>query len=195
MLFRSFLRHVQRTRVLIHVLDGMAEDPVADYSQTNSEMALFDPGLAQKPQLVLFNKMDEPQVQARWPEVQEALRQRGVEALPISALARTDLLPVLWKAYTLRAEAPLPQVAATLPVYRPAEDPREFSIAREGMDWRVTGKAIERAAEMTYWEYEGSVRRFQRLMEALGVDDALRKAGVQEGQTVFIGEYELEWQD
>ncbi len=191
----TFLRHVQRTRVLIHVLDGMAEDPVADYSQTNSEMALFDPGLAQKPQLVLFNKMDEPQVQARWPEVQEALRQRGVEALPISALARTDLLPVLWKAYTLRAEAPLPQVAATLPVYRPAEDPREFSIAREGMDWRVTGKAIERAAEMTYWEYEGSVRRFQRLMEALGVDDALRKAGVQEGQTVFIGEYELEWQD
>lgn len=191
----TFLRHVQRTSVLIHILDGMAEDPVADYAQTNSEMALFDVRLAEKPQIVLFNKMDDPQVQQRWPEVQAALRERGVEAMPVSALARTDLMPVLWKAYQLRQQAPEPQVASTLPVYRPAEDPRDFTVQREGQDWRVSGKAIERAAQMTYWEYEGSVRRFQRLMEALGVDEALRKAGVQPGDTVFVGDFELEWQD
>jgi GTP-binding protein len=57
------------------------------------------------------------------------------------------------------------------------------------------GDAIERAAAMTYWEYEGSVRRFQRLMDRLGVESALRQAGVQPGDTVMIGDYELEWQE
>jgi GTP-binding protein len=59
----------------------------------------------------------------------------------------------------------------------------------------VRGAAIERAAEMTYWEHDGSIRRFHRLMVTLGVDEALRKAGIEEGDTVYINEYELEWQD
>jgi GTP-binding protein len=61
--------------------------------------------------------------------------------------------------------------------------------------YRVTGAAIERAAAMTYWEYEGSVRRFQRILNVLGIEDALLKAGIEEGDTVYIGEYELVWQD
>ena len=61
--------------------------------------------------------------------------------------------------------------------------------------WRITGAAIERAAKMTYWEHDGSLRRFQKIMEILGVDEALRKAGVQDGDTVAIGEFELEWQE
>ena len=61
--------------------------------------------------------------------------------------------------------------------------------------WRISGAAIERSAAMTYWEHEGSVRRFQKLMEKLGVDEALRKAGIQEGDTVHVGDYELEWQE
>ena len=62
-------------------------------------------------------------------------------------------------------------------------------------EWRVSGVAIERAAAMTYWQHDGSVRRFQKIMETIGVDEALRKAGVQEGDTVAIGEFELEWQE
>ena len=93
-------------------------------------------------------------------------------------------------------ELPASAGEASLPVYKPKEDPREFSISREGAnEWRVTGAAIERAASMTYWQHDGSVRRFQKIMETLGVDQALRKAGVQEGDTVAIGEFELEWQD
>ena len=61
--------------------------------------------------------------------------------------------------------------------------------------WRVIGIAIERAAKMTYWQHDGSVRRFQKIMETLGIEEALRKAGVQEGDTVAIGEFELEWQE
>ncbi|MCZ7553202.1 MAG: Obg family GTPase CgtA [Anaerolineales bacterium] len=59
----------------------------------------------------------------------------------------------------------------------------------------MSGKAIERAASMTYWEHYQSIRRFQRILEALGIDRALRQAGVQEGDTVYVGEHELEWQD
>jgi GTP-binding protein len=83
----------------------------------------------------------------------------------------------------------------SLPVYRPEADPREFHVVREGADWRLIGVSLERAAAMTYWEHDQSVRRFQRMLQQLGVDVALREAGVKAGDTVKIGEYELEWQE
>jgi GTPase len=192
----DFLRHVQRTRVLIHILDGLSEDPIADFSQINSEMALFDPYLAKKPQVVALNKIDLPEVQARWPEVKATLEARGYEPMAISAAAHTNVQELLWKAYELlKAAPPVEAPVETLPVYRPQEDPRTFTIAHVNEGWQVHGVSIERAAEMTFWEFDGSVRRFQKLLETLGIEAALRKAGVQEGDTVFIGEYELEWQD
>ena len=191
----SFLRHIQRTKVLIHLLDGLSEDPIADFSQINSEMALFDPGLAQKAQLVVFNKMDIPEVKEKWPEVKKILKEKGYEPMAISAMIRQDLQPVLWKALELVSIAPEPEVSEQIPVYRPEEDPNEFHIEIESGGFRVIGKAIERAAKMTYWEHEGSLRRFQRLMETLGVEEELRNMGIEEGQSVFIGDYELEWQD
>jgi len=193
----AFLRHIQRTRVLIHVLDGLSENPMADLAQINSELALFDAALADKPMIVAFNKMDMPEAQARWPEVKQALTERGFEAAEISALAQTNLRPLLWRIYELLQTAPEPAEAAQeIPVYRPEADPQAFTIERtEDGGYRVRGEAIERAAAMTYWEYDENVRRFQRLIERLGIDKALRKAGVQEGDTVYIGDYELEWQD
>jgi len=192
----DFLRHVQRTRVLIHLLDGLATDPLADFAQINSELALFDVHLAEKPQIVALNKIDQIEVKERWPKIKKELKKLGYESMAISALARTDVRELLLKAATKLAESPLPDEAETvLPVYRPAEDPRIFSISREPDGWRIKSVAIERAAEMTPWGQSGSVRRFQKLMERLGVDKALREAGVQEGDTVYIGEYELEYQE
>jgi GTP-binding protein len=117
--------------------------------------------------------------------------------LTMSALARTNLGPLLTKAVRELASAPAPASPSTAsPVYRPAEDPRDFRVDRESDHrWRLSGIAIERAAAMTYWEHEGSVRRFQKLMQSIGVDDALRKSGIQEGDTVAIGDYELDWQE
>ena len=193
----DFLRHVQRTRVLIHLLDGLSPDPLADFSQINSELALFDPNLAKKPQIVALNKIDQPEVQERWPKIQKELKKRGYAAMKISALARTDVHELLLKAAGKLAETPpLEETEPPMPVYRPAEDSRQFTIKREGAnEWRLSGAGIERAAAMTPWDQDGSVRRFQKLMEHLGVDEALRKAGVREGDTVYIGEYELEWQE
>jgi GTP-binding protein len=193
----DFLRHIQRTRVLIHLLDGLSEDPVADYSQINSELSLFDPNLAKKPQIVALNKIDQPEVQERLGEIEKKFNKLNVELMTISALARTNTRELLLRAYQMLQEVPpLEEVELPLPVYKPKEDPREFNIIREGVsEWRISGAAIERAASMTYWQHDGSVRRFQKIMETLGVDEALRKAGVQEGDTVSIGEFELEWQE
>ena len=125
----DFLRHVQRTRVLIHLLDGLSADPLADFSQINSELALFDPGLAQKPMVVALNKIDQPEVLERWPKLKKELKKRGFEGMTISALARTNVRELLLKAVGLLAEAPAPQPAETaMPVYRPVEDPKAFTI-------------------------------------------------------------------
>jgi len=193
----DFLRHVQRTRVLIHLLDGLSDDPVADYSQINSELSLFDPHLGKKPQIVALNKIDQPDVQERLADLQKKFKKLKVELMTISGLARTNTRELLLKAYQTLEETPsMEAVELPLPVYKPKEDPREFVVTREGEnEWRVSGAAIERAAKMTYWQHDGSVRRFQKIMETLGVEAALRQAGVQEGDTVSIGEFELEWQD
>ncbi|NWG33190.1 MAG: GTPase ObgE [Chloroflexi bacterium] len=193
----DFLRHLQRTRVLIHLLDGLSEDPLADYSQINTELSLFDPNLAKKPHVVALNKIDQPEVQEKLPALQKQFKKKQVELMTISALTRTNTRELLLKAYQLLQNTPKPEVVEMpMPVYKPKEDPRAFEIVREGEnEWRITGIAIERAAKMTYWEHDGSLRRFQKVLETLGIKDALRKAGVQDGDTVFIDEFELEWQE
>jgi GTPase len=191
----TFLRHIQRTRVLIHLIDGMAEDPLADYSQINSELALFDPNLAKKTQLVAVNKIDQADVQERWPRLKAELEKRGIQPVAISAMTRSGVNDLLWKAFEMLQKAPEPEVEEALPLYRANEDTRIFTIEHTTEGWVVHSPVLERAAAMTYWEYEGPVRRFQRMIETLGVEKALREAGIQEGETVFIGEHELEWQD
>jgi GTP-binding protein len=191
----AFLRHIQRTRVVIHLLDGMAEDPLADFAQINSELALFDQDLAAKPQVVALNKMDLPDVQARWPEVEAQLQARGYQPMAVSAVAGTSVRELLFQAYHLLEQAPPAQKVEELPVYRMETDPAHYEIERLEEGWRVVGAAIERAAAMTYWEYDQSVRRFQRILHALGIEDAMREAGVLPGDSVFIGDHELEWSD
>lgn len=193
----DFLKHIQRTRVLIHLLDGLAEDPVLDYAQINSELALFDPGLAEKPQIVALNKIDLPDVQERWPDISKRLvtQFKVVSPLAVSAATGKDLKTLLYRAAELLKNLPDVPVTKEIPVYRLEADPRQYSISHINDGWRVKGEAIERAAAMTYWEFPDSIQRFQRILHALEIDDALRKAGVQTGDSVFIGEYELEWSD
>lgn len=201
----DFLRHIQRTRVLIHLLDGMAEDPFLDFIQINSELALFDPALSEKPQIVALNKLDLKDVQDRWPAISEQLQKHmkskslQVNAIgnpmAISAVAGTQVHELLYIVAQILKDLPPEPIQDEMPLYRAEADPNEYSILQTVDGWRISGEAIERAAAMTYWQHYQSVRRFQRIMETLGIEDALREAGVQEGDTVYIGEYELEWQD
>ncbi|MGA2821302.1 MAG: GTPase ObgE [Anaerolineales bacterium] len=192
----AFLRHVSRTRVLIHLLDGAGADPLADYSQINSEIALYDPEMVAKPQIVVLNKMDLAEAQGHWPEVREAMKREGKEVFAISALNRQGVREVLYRAAELVDALPAREIGSReIPVYRPVEEP-DFRIVREADGaWRVRGRRIEKAAQMTFWEYDEAVQRFQRIMEAAGIYAALRSAGVKPGDTVRIGEKDLEWHD
>lgn len=195
----SFLRHVQRTRVIIHVLNGASDDPVADYNQINTELALYDDELGDKPQIVVFNKMDLPEAQEYFPLVEDALAKRGVKVLPISAATQHNIKLLIQK--TFQEMDALPQ-REPVPVYDEVETYELddagpiFTITRdEEGSYIVRGERIERAAAMTYWDYEEAVNRFQKILKVLGITDALKEEGVEPGDTVFIGEHELEWSD
>ncbi len=195
----SFLRHVQRCRALIHLIDASSADPLADFSQINSELALYDERLGQRPQLVVVNKADLPQAQDAWPELEAALKARGIEEpLLISGATHTGIQGLIYRVFDLVDSLPEDesvQVVET-PVYALDETDVPFQIERlEGGLFRVTGQRIERAAAMTHWDYEEAVLRFQNILEALGVSKALEDAGVKVGDTVIIGDYELEWAD
>jgi GTP-binding protein len=194
----SFLRHVQRTRLLVHLLNGANEDPIADYNQINQELALYDERLATRPQIVVLSKMDIPEVAARWKQIKADLQALGVkEPLAISAATQDNVSKLVQRMYA-ELDA-LPEAEPTIeemPVYSLPEVEVAFNIEKLGHgEYRVTGKRVERAAAMTYWDYEEALIRFQRLLDTIGVTAALREAGVQEGDTVHIGEHELEWSD
>ncbi len=192
----EFLRHVERTRLLIHLLDGAAPDPLGDFTAINEELAAFGHGLPDKPQLVAFNKMDLPEARERFSQVRDALRAQGYEVFPISGLAREGVRELLQRAARRLEELPRePAIARQVPVFRLEDDERAFWVEREGDGWRVHGRRVERLAAMTPFELDEAVYRFHRVLERMGVLDALREAGVQPGDTVRIGGAELVWEE
>ena len=193
----AFLRHIERCRVLIHLLNGASPDPLGDFTAINQELALFNPALADKPQLVVFNKMDLPDAQALWPEVQAAVERYGLPVLAISAATREGLMPVLYKAQAmvdaLPTAAPVDTVE-TLTEVVADESARTFRIRQPNSGfWDVEGVELERVARMTNWNYYESALRFQRILQAMGITQALRDAGVQDGDVVRIADVELIW--
>ena len=135
----EFLRHIQRTRVLIHLLDGLAEDPISDFAQINSELALFDPDLAKKPQIVAVNKMDLPDVKDHWDSLKRKLKKKGISPTAISAVTGYNVKPLLFQAFDLLRTTPLSPKEMVMPVYQPQTDPREFEIQRLPDGWRISG--------------------------------------------------------
>ncbi len=194
----AFLRHVQRTDIIVHILDGAAADPLADYNQIRAELALYDAKLAERPEIVVVNKLDLPETREYLDLLKESLIARGVaEPVAISALTRENVTRVVQRVFEEAAKLPRSEntVLEDLPLYEIESEEIPFKLAVEGGVYYVSGDRIERAAAMTYWDYDEAVLRFHKTLEALGVADALVKAGVREGDTVFVGEFELEWSD
>lgn len=189
----TFLKHIQRTKVLIHVLDGSSMDVVADYGQINTELSLFDPQLGEKPQIAVLNKMDLPDVEKRYPEIKKQFKKKNVELFSCSTVTHQNLKEILWKAYHLVESMPKEASVLEMPVYRAEVDEKAFVVERSSDGYVIKGIEIERAAEMTYWDNFESIRRFQRILQALGITERLREEGVNEGDIIQIGKYELVW--
>ena len=192
----DFLRHIERTRMLIHLLDGAASDPLEDWAMINQELALYDARLEQKAQIVVLNKMDLPDAQAWEPVIREQIEAAGYQFCAISAASGEGIRTMLLEVAAMLESTPKQDVLAEEPeVIRPAPDEDAFSIKREGDGWRVVGGRIERVAAMTYWEFEATTRRFQQILETMGISKALTEAGISDGDMVFIGDEVLEWSE
>ncbi len=191
----EFLRHVERCRVLVHLLNGASPDPLGDFAAINQELSLFNPALADKPQLVVLNKMDLPDTRALWPAVEAAMARYELPAMAISAATSEGVQAMLVRVQQMLDELPADEAEPEeLVEIAPAPDRRTFHIAalEEGV-WAVEGAEIEKVAKMTNWEYYEAALRFQRILSALGIADALREAGVEDGDTVRFGDVELVW--
>ena len=192
----DFLRHIERTRVLVHLLDGLAAEPLVDWRMINEELALYNPILATKPQLVVLNKIDLPDARAAEPGIRAAITAAGYPFMSLSAVTGEGVQAMLYEVKRLADAAPPAQAtAAEEPIIiRPPSDGKEFTVKREGNNaWRVRGKDIERIAAMTYFEFDDAARRFQTMLQKSGITAALTAAGVKVGDSVFIGDQELEW--
>ncbi len=193
----KFLRHIERTRVLIHLLDGTLADPLHAFDTINRELAAYNEHLATKPQIVAVNKMDLPDAQAQWVQIQKAFARRTIQPYAISAVTGQGVRDLL-RAAVKKLDETMPESIPTieeLPVIRPREDEEAFEVLREQHAFRLRGKKVERVVAMTNFDQDEAVQRLHRIFQAMGVTQALKNAGIREGDPVRIGKIELEWRE
>ena len=199
----EFLRHVERTQLLIHVLDGSGgleqRDPLEDFQKINEELAAYSPELAAKPQIVAINKIDLPETRENLPRLVEALAADEYPVVAISAVTGEGVRDLLRQVFELLGELP-----AAAPVVAPQER-RVYTLEITPEVWEaerisrhhfeVRGTKIERVTRMTDFANEEAADRFQRILEASGITSKLEELGVQAGDVVHIAGQELVWDE
>lgn len=200
----EFLRHVRRTRLLVHVVDGSSfeHEPWQSFLAINQELRDYDERLGSRPQIIAYNKVDLPDAQERWEAFKVQAEAAGYPVFAISAAAHQgtkELIQfVAFKLQEIQLEeaeqAAAQQIIADQEgtVLRP-QPVDAFTVTQEDGVFVVSGKRIERVVAMTNQESNEGMDRLQVTIEKLGVTKALEKAGVQVGDTVRFGKVELFW--
>lgn len=185
----EFLRHVERTKVLIHVLDAPGSegrDPLNDFHVINNELELYSPLLAKKKQIVAANKTDLIDDPKKLEDLRKAIEGEGYQFFPICTLTGEGLKPLLEAAWKILQEEP--DVSFEAPektiVYEVPKD--EFEIEKKDGVFYVKGKRVEKLVGMTNFEDYVSLRRFDRAWRFMGLDRLLKKQGIREGDTVNL---------
>lgn len=185
----DFLRHIERTKVLLHVVDVSGcegRDPIEDFATINRELEAYSPKLAKRKQLVVANKMDLPDSEENFQKLAAHVTAKGYEIYKASAATGEGLQELMWKAYE-QVKQYVPEPGEEIGVVDEG-DPDSFEILRgaEDADFEVRGKNIERLVAMTNFDNSEALYRFQLIWKRLKIEEALLEAGVQEGQTVRI---------
>jgi GTP-binding protein len=184
-----FLRHVERTRVLLHLLDGAKplDEILRDKETIESELRAWSSALIEKPTLLCISKLDLPDARARL----EEMRERHPDTAGISAVTGEGVRELVYAIARALAQAPAPPRVE--PVVRIDLVPKDdFTIEREQDGaFVVSGERVERIAAMTNFDSDESLARFERALERIGVDRRLRAMGAAQGDTVRIGAYEF----
>jgi len=188
----GFLRHVERTAVIVHVLDIAAiegRDPVEDFEVLNRELELYDPELAKRPQVVAGNKMDLPEAQEKLPPVENYMKQRDIQFFPVSAAVGTGIDKLLYAVADLLDKVerePIVEKRAEVEIIEKPR-PEEITVSKEDGIWVVAGENIERMVAMTDFDNEYAIVHLQKRLKGAGVEDKLTEAGAKEGDEVRIG--------
>ncbi|WP_064092497.1 GTPase ObgE [Rossellomorea aquimaris] len=200
----QFLRHIERTRVIVHVIDmsGMeGRDPYEDYLTINEELKQYNLRLTERPQIIVANKMDMPGAEENLEAFKEKLTE-DYPVFPISAVTRQGLSELLYAVadkVETTSEFPIHEEEETgihRVMYKHEEEEKEYEITRDPDGTFVVGGAkIERLFKMTDFTREDSTRRFARQLRSYGVDEALRERGAKNGDTIRLLKYEFEFVD
>ena len=199
----QFLRHIERTRVIVHVIDmsGMeGRDPYEDYLKINDELKQYKMRLMERPQIIVANKMDLPDSEENLEIFKEKL-QEEFPIYPISAVTRQGVQEVLFEIadkLETTPEFPLDEEKEeeTRVMYRHEKGAPEFFVTRDSDGtFVVNGPRIEKLFKMTDFNREDNVRRFAQQMRSMGIDEALRERGAEDGDAVRILEFEFEFVD
>ncbi len=199
----EFLRHIERTRLLVHVLDGSGglegRDPLQDFETVNQELAVYSTGLARKPQVVAINKIDLPEARANVPRLREELTARGYAAFPISAATGEgvqDLLLHVWDRLQAIPKPP-PVDQQRRRVYTLASQREDYWEAERlsRHHFVLRGPQIERLTRMTDFANEEAVDRYQALLRKWGITRKLEELGIQPGDVVHVADLELVWDE
>ncbi|MGS0971912.1 MAG: GTPase ObgE [Candidatus Izemoplasmataceae bacterium] len=200
----QFLRHIERTRVILHVIDmsGMeGRDPYQDYVTINQELSTYNQDLLLRPQIIIANKMDLPEASDNLALFKEELNNQDIQIIPISAYTKDNIQELLYKTADLLEQTPRfdlysEQDMDEVVEYNFTPEDKLFDIRlTEDNIYQVTGKGLEKIFLMTDFSKDQSVKRFARQLRGLGVDEALRAKGVKNGDTVRIFDYEFEFVD
>lgn len=195
----DFLRHIERNRVLLHLVDGASEDPVHDVRTLTNELALYSESLPNRPRIIVVTKQDLPDAQEAVAVVRKAFAPTPV--LAISAVTGQGVNELLDATFTLLDAQPkfepMPEIAeGELPVLRPSPVRDYFEVVRHGRrTWQVTGTQVERMVSMTNLNNDEGVRFLLRQLDKLGIQEALSKADIPNGSKVTIGVAEFVWTD
>lgn len=201
----QFLRHIERTRVIVHVIDMSGSEgrvPYEDYMAINNELEQYNLRLMERPQIIVANKMDMPEAEENLKEFKTKIAE-DIPVFPISAVTKTglrELLLAIADKLETTPEFPLNEILEqededTVLYKYVAEEP-DFEITREpDGTFVLSGTKIERLFTMTNFERDASISRFARQLRAMGVDEALRKRGAKDGDIVRLLDYEFEFMD
>lgn len=203
---QRFLKHIERTRVLVHLVDcspASGRDPVSDYEVIRAELQAYSPAVAALPEVIGLNKVDIPEARQRAEEAEKALREKfdrsGASAPPIlkmSGATGEGVRELVWAAARLLREAPPRAPVAVEEVVRIEGPEAPFTVERgPSGEFVVSGRQAERLVAMTDLENEQALRRLQTRLSALGVFRELERRGVKHGDTVRVGSFEFEWVD
>jgi len=192
----DFLRHIVRTKILIHLIDGSSASPVENMIRTNAELSLFDSALAQKPQLIVINKIDLPEVQTRLAEIKGAFSSAGTTPLFVSAATGEGVAGLMAETIEVLQSVTVERGVSqkvTVKVFRPQPKGVGFRVYKEGNTFVVVAPELERIVARTDVTSPGVRWQLKRQLGKLGVSKALERAGIKTGNRVRCGDLEWEW--